>query len=1161
MTRTGKDTPADGERGADCPSIEALETLLRDDAAQPSEAMASHLKSCSRCRELLDEMRSANRFLERFNSGEGLASTRHEGPHEGPGQRVVRIHGYEIEKLLAFGGQGSVYKARQKATGRDVAIKVPIGDTQRRPSTRYRFQREIELTARLDHPGIVRVFGDCELDDGRIGCVMEFVEGEPFDRWAARERVHGRAGTRRIIEVMSLVADAIAYAHQRAVMHRDIKPSNVVVTAEGAPRVLDFGLAKALDESGKSFATLTGAFIGTLVYAAPEQIGDGHDGSDLRTDVYALGLLLFQSLTGRLPFATDAPTTEILRHIRETPPPRPSSLSQDIGTELDAIMLKALAKEKERRYPSSAELRDDLRAWLDGRAVRARFDSRWYVLYKALRRHRWAVSGAAIILILGVALGVATLNAREQSTRARIADAVRDARTVESFRVQMSEARAISRDSFALGERTAWDALLNPEPILVAQRLEGAGPSGPLPMSPARWALWEIYARTPVLASLPEETDLGAVFTSASDRIVSLRGNRVTWWDWRHGMALRRFDLPINAGIAAWEYLGNPERFQVLDQNHRLVLIDADQNAATLPNDPEVAHFMAEAERLFIHRFVPNGPRIMELWDTTSDPPSLLASHTMRAPNASVRTMTFDGSGRFFALADEAGEIVILDATTGRVLFDRPPGEQPLLVWVGSRGRPGEFFALGPGGAQTIQISPESEVAVQQFIPKLGALDTMKTVIQRGANETYLFITDRQQVGVGHIDRPLAEGSLIPALTAMLGDISPDGRHAVLGLLGSGRKLILDLKPAVVRRLPFPTGPSPNGAGTVFDIEFSPDGRSLDAGAMDGSVRTFALPGGECTTISSNIEERGVCVIATSGNDVLVGSHNLSHQGARLVLLTPGEEPRVLAETEHRFCGLVAEPGVAAWALTGGGRLLRIDLPSGNIVRDVRLAEVVEYPLFRALTRAAGGGPLIVASARDGLLLVDPDTLKPLGPPLALDTVRGIAASPTDPDMFASCADDGLIRLWRMVHTEPPSVELVRAFGAHAGPAYCLAFHPGGRLLASGGGSPESKDVRLWDTETGEELAALNLFENGVFDVAFSPDGRWLAAGGEIRLDHPEEGGQLFLIDLQEPDECIAGNLEYQIGRFAREQGHEPSQAAALRAWAERVRDAEPAGP
>ncbi|MBK7404414.1 MAG: hypothetical protein IPJ41_07185 [Phycisphaerales bacterium] len=108
----------------------------------------------------------------------------------------------------------------------------------------------------------------------------------------------------------------------------------------------------------------------------------------------------------------------------------------------------------------------------------------------------------------------------------------------------------------------------------------------------------------------------------------------------------------------------------------------------------------------------------------------------------------------------------------------------------------------------------------------------------------------------------------------------------------------------------------------------------------------------------------------------------------------------------------------------------------------------------------------------------------------------------------------------------------------------------------SPGARPEAKDIRIWDTQTGQELAALDLFEIGVLTWHFSPDGRWLAAGGEVRLEHPEEGGQPFLIDLKAPDECIAGNLEYEIGRFVRDHGHQPSQAAALRAWAERVREA-----
>lgn len=413
-----------------CLSLLALDALATDGRA-PEAGEAAHLSACERCRLMLAEMRSANRFLERFQSGGG------EAPSDMVrGAEHLRAPGYRVSELIAFGGQGAVYRAVQTATGREVAIKVPIGDLQRRPSARYRFQREIELTARLNHPGIVRVLGACELDDGRVGCVMEFVEGVAFDRWARPLREQGAGSVRPIVEGAAHVADAIAYAHQRAVMHRDLKPSNVVVTDDGAPRVLDFGLAKVLGESAPSFATMTGAFVGTLLYAAPEQVAEGAEATDLRTDVYALGLLLFQALTGRLPHSADAPTEEVLRQIREGAVARPSSMAAGVGAELDAIVLKAMAKEKDRRYATAGELRDDLRAWLDGRAVRARFDSRWYVIGKVLARRRRLVG---VVSVLAVAvLGGGTISI---ANMARAAEAQRR-EAYESQRAASEVARA-----------------------------------------------------------------------------------------------------------------------------------------------------------------------------------------------------------------------------------------------------------------------------------------------------------------------------------------------------------------------------------------------------------------------------------------------------------------------------------------------------------------------------------------------------------------------------------------------------------------------------------------------------------------------------------------------------------------------------------------------
>ncbi|MCG3128982.1 MAG: Serine/threonine-protein kinase PrkC [Phycisphaerae bacterium] len=205
-----------------------------------------------------------------------------------------RVGPYELIEVLGRGGQGVVYRARQPGTGREVAIKRISAGLFASPESRARFEREIEAVATLDHPNIVAVYGAEVIDDQPL-LVMQAIAGLPFDRWAAL--AGQRRPRREILGVFVLVCDAIQHAHQRGVIHRDIKPSNILVDSHGRPHVLDFGLAR-LERATPAAATLTqtGGFLGTPAYAAPEQLRGLVREIDVRSDVYALGAVLYEAL-------------------------------------------------------------------------------------------------------------------------------------------------------------------------------------------------------------------------------------------------------------------------------------------------------------------------------------------------------------------------------------------------------------------------------------------------------------------------------------------------------------------------------------------------------------------------------------------------------------------------------------------------------------------------------------------------------------------------------------------------------------------------------------------------------------------------------------------------------------------------------------------------
>lgn len=346
--------------------------------------LAEHLQRHPSDERRVDEIRDA------------LGLVQEGAPKLGAFRAPERIGPYRLVRLLGEGGMGVVYEARQETPRRDVALKLVRTVTLADEVRVDRFRREANALARLRHPSIATIFEAGESEEGTPYIAMELVDGMPLDRYVEAHSLRQRAK----LELFREICAAVAHAHDQGVVHRDLKPQNILVTNDGTPKVLDFGLAQIGDSERSHLVTEPGHVLGTLAYMSPEQVRAVRDELSSQTDVYSLGVILYELLTGSLPHdVADVSLPEAARRICEEPARRPRSIHKRFDRDLEAILLKALEADLSARYSEVSELSEDLERFLDGAPVRARRSTLGRRVRKFLARHKLA---AALTLLIGL---------------------------------------------------------------------------------------------------------------------------------------------------------------------------------------------------------------------------------------------------------------------------------------------------------------------------------------------------------------------------------------------------------------------------------------------------------------------------------------------------------------------------------------------------------------------------------------------------------------------------------------------------------------------------------------------------------------------------------------------------------------------------------------
>jgi serine/threonine protein kinase/WD40 repeat protein len=1025
------------------------------------------------------------------------------------------IPGYDLLREINRGGQGVVYQALQLSTKRKVAIKVLLEGHFASRASRKRFEREIELVASLKHPNIIAVFDSGVAPDGHPYYVMDYVRGLPITQYVRGQQLVLDDALR----LFALVAGAVSHAHHKGIIHRDLKPSNILIDADGAPRILDFGLAKTLTSTDESVFSLTGQVVGTLPYMSPEQTAGNPDAIDTRTDVYSLGVILYEMLTGRSPYPVSGTLAEIIRNITETEPvPLARAWSADQGirasvarsnkcplnAELQTIADKALAKSRERRYQSAGELARDINNYLTGAPLDAKRDSALYLLSKALKRNRVpvAIATAFAVLIVGSLIALSILYSQQGQLLAQVKNEQRVAEAAESD----ARAKAIAAETAANEEARARQA------ADLQQRLTK------LALARADVELKDFPAARKILVETAVPPDLADdwrwtawSYLHSSREIV--RKDLVPW-----------FPADERAMLARGEYRG--DRI-LLDLEHQRVIVQA--FAASHPNGDFFAIDLADGQ---IRPVEISSRRPLHF-------PGIQVDDASKLPSVSAGPLALDDS-TFLGIDKDKNAVVI--TRSGKPATIPPFTQEPSAC---ASSHDGKIVAIG---FRTGRIDGFS---VGTSLTGTPTLDTIFSIPgYRESIASLAFSPDGRQIHAisdGMIYRAwLREPT--PDLARLQGHsntvrhiaFSPDGRLVATGGYDGHVKVFAVKSHALINDIAAHLPSSPN-FGT---LTFFPDSRHLLTSGSDSMNRIWDLSSADLARPPD--QARGPIT------GILTDLVNLTRsQPAAPTLNSPLSEFPV----GHTSRGQLSRDGATLFTTNGFAFLdnTKPHLEQWNLSDPTNPRKVADFgttpSIYMAYNLRYIDGQrrlLTVNSALRGgdehlaCQIYDTSTTPPT-PGIILDDGpvdhRDLDISP-DGSLLALSTWQGTVSLWDWRQQKRLAVLDVNPGRTSASIVSSVHFHPRLPLLAT---ACHDSRVNLFSTQTFRKLATIDVDPErklafGAYgplkEAVFSPDGKTLAIGA---------GNDLWLVDLTLYDAQIAELTKERdaLATNARGESHE----------------------